>query len=176
MVRYSIIVVTLCIISACSCSKLLEDDMLTLERIPNNSNSLRLDGYYFSEFESDQPRFSIYFFYENGIALFGDNPYVSEIEEEEERMRSGDYYATIEDRKFKWGVYQIIGDEIKIERWYPSDRPYKTFLERGEIINDTTFRITTFSKPDGSGAEVRDELYQFKALTPKPDSTNTFIE
>lgn len=161
---------------SCSCSKIIEDDMLTLTREINTSNSLRLDGYYFSEFESDEPRLSIYFLYKNGIALYGDNPYLSDIEEEEEKIRNGTYYELIRTRKFKWGVYRIQGNEIKIVRWYPSERPYSTFLETGRILNDTTFVITQFSEPDGTNIEARRETYRFKALSPKPDSTNMFIQ
>ena len=176
MVRYSIIIVTLCVISACSCSKVLEDDMLTLERIQNSSSSLRLDGYYFSEFESDQPNLRIYFLYKNGIILSGSSPSIVDLAAIEEEFRNGEYYNTIKDVKFQWGVYQIEGSEIKFERWYPGERPYEVFLRSGLILSDTTFRITTFSKPDGSDAEVRDELYKFKKFSPRPDSTNIFIE
>ena len=116
------------------------------------------------------------FFYKNGIVLYGGGEIQSEFSSLEERYRNGEFYESIKDSKIWWGVYQIEGNEIRFERWYPGHRPYNTFLNTGEILNDTTFRITNSSNSDGSDSQARDELYKFKAFSPKPDSTNVFID
>ncbi len=172
MVNFRLLISLLLILSSCNC----DDEELTLTRMDYVGNELRVDGYYYYEFESDVPRVAIYFLYKNGIVIDGGSPAVSQISEREQQYESGEYYDLIKSSKDNWGVFKVVGNEIDIERWYPGDPPLKVFLNTGEIINDTSFRITSFSNPDGSDPEARDELYRFKAFSPKPDSTNVFIE
>ncbi|MBW7845753.1 MAG: hypothetical protein H3C45_08955, partial [Bacteroidia bacterium] len=81
--------------------------------------------------------------------------------------------------KSNWGVFKIEGNFIQFERWYPSDPPLKAYVRAGTIINDTTFLITeSYRMQDGKKTEVktRNETYYFKQFSPKPDSTNTFVQ
>lgn len=79
--------------------------------------------------------------------------------------------------KIWWCVYKIIGDTgIQIECWYSTyEGPYKGAVRSGKILNNTTFHITESWRSDGSENRSKDEVYHFKALSPKPDSTNGFI-
>lgn len=177
MVKNKILILVSLILSACACSKIVgEDEMILLERVDNTSSALRLDGYYFNEIGSDNPTIITYFFYRNGIVLYGGGRTKSEFSSLEEEYRNGAFYEAIKESKTWWGVYQIEGNEIRFERWYPGHRPYSTFLNSGEVINDTTFLVTSSSESDGSEEVERDELFKFKQFSPKPDSTNTFID
>jgi len=49
------ILILIFLLGVCSCSKIFNDDTLTLGFESNTSNALSLEGYYFSEFESDEP-------------------------------------------------------------------------------------------------------------------------
>jgi hypothetical protein len=73
------------------------------------------------------------------------------------------------------GKLKIAGtDTIRFERWYPGDIPYRTTISEGKIINDSTFIITRSYK--GKHERERNEVYKFRAFSPKPDSTNRFIK
>ena len=177
MVKPAIISILILIISSCTLNKMFQDDeLISLERINNDSNALKLDGYYVMEIGTHNPTYIVYFLYRNGIILYGGGATQSEFQELMELYKNGDFYLSVKNGKTWWGVYQIDDNEIKFERWYPSERPYETFLRVGEIVNDSTFRITVASDSDGSNPTDKDELYQFKSFSSKPDSTNVFIQ
>lgn len=159
--------------SSCQC---YDDDELQLTRMDYASDELRTDGYNFSKFESSTPSIRVYFIYRNGIILYGRSPSLSSLSTLEARYRNGEFYNEIKDLKYHWGVFQVNGEEIDFERWYPSEPPVETFVRSGKILNDTTFLISKSSKPDGSEARDVNELYRFKKFSPKPDSTNVFIQ
>ena len=46
----------------------------------------------------------------------------------------------------------------------------------GEILNDTTLRLTSWRYNRYGNVENIDELYYFKAFNNKPDSTSSFIK
>jgi hypothetical protein len=164
-----------------SCKKidLFQDDELTLSRQDYTGNQLRIDGYYYFEYiNSSIDYVSILFLYKNGIILSGGASLLSELPDLEESYRNGTFYNHIKNIKFGWGVHQIEGSKIKFEQWYPSEKPYKTYVSEGAILNDTTFQITqSYRNQDGKRTEVdsKSEIYHFREFSPKPDSTNNFI-
>jgi hypothetical protein len=172
--KYLSLILSVCmILSACAG----DDDELTLERMEYTGNELRLDGYYYNEtLNFEGVIVSSYFLYSNGIIHYAGT-------QAEEKFWSTDYQQSLSiksesamNNKYHWGVFKIFDNEIEFERWYPSDPPLEVFVRSGTILNDTTFRITKSFKPDGSDQVERDELYKFKQFSPKPDSTNTFID
>ena len=59
------------ILSSSSCDRKMDeslDDKLSLERIDYNGKELRIDGYYFQNYVSDD-YIHIFFLYQNGIIL-----------------------------------------------------------------------------------------------------------
>ena len=81
-------------------------------------------------------------------------------------------------KKHDWGTFQINKDSIVFERWYPAEVS-KSYYRSGKILNDTTFVITeSYRLRNGKKKEWREknEVYHFKAFSPKPDSTNRFIK
>lgn len=99
------------------------------------------------------------------------------IDKEQEYM-NGSFKSFAKDIKYYWGRLIVEGSTIKFERWYPSSGgPLRVGVREGTILNDTTFHITeSYRLQDGEKQDVkeRDETYHFKALSPKPDSTNEF--
>ncbi len=164
-----------------SCRKtgLFQDDELSLSRQDYTGNQLKVDGYYSFNYTNEEDYVSIYFFYKNGVILSGGSGLQRELPEKEEGFRNGTFDNKANSIKFLWGVYQIEGSNIKFERWYPSEKPYRAYVNEGEILNDTTFRITqSYRTKNGKKTEVSEEneTYHFKAFSPKPDSTNAFIK
>jgi len=164
-----------------SCKKLglFQDDELSLSRQDYTGNQLRIDGYYFFEYTNSSIDYvSIYFFYKNGIILSGGSKLLSELPELEDSYRDGTFYNHVKSIKFLWGVYQIEGINLKFERWFPSEKPYRAYVREGVIFNDTTFIITQrYRNKNGKKTEVESEnlVLHFREFSPKPDSTNTFI-
>ena len=156
-----------------SCRKILlgQDDELSLQRQDYYGKELRLDGIYYHEIVGGEYRiYQRYALFRNGVIR--DLGGTKEIDDP--RIPSGSY-------KDEWGVFQINNNEIKFERWIPSAGGgiNPAYLSSGTIINDSTFQITQrYRNQNGQKTEVSAEyeIYHFKAFSPKPDSTNSFIK
>ncbi|MDR2916032.1 MAG: hypothetical protein LBV74_14605 [Tannerella sp.] len=155
------------------------DDRLTLEKVNYSGNKLRIDGYYYENFDSrNNPYISVFFLYENGIILYGSSFSVDQIIKQEERYRNGFHASNAAKFKYYWGVFQINGDKIKYEKWVPVEGPLFTVTYEGVILNDTTFVINkNYITKEGKKKEPGEIYweYHFKQFSPKPDSTNRFI-
>lgn len=89
----------------------------------------------------------------------------------------GSFYESNNDKKLYWGLFNINTTIIRIEKWYPSSGSgMPVYLHEGEIINDTTFRITRSVRQKTGEEKELNEIYHFKEFFPKPDSTNSFID
>lgn len=150
------------------------DDVLSIKRMPYTGSELRTGGYYYNEYIEGY--YTVYFFYQNGVVLYGSSFPINELSEQESQYKNGTHYKYAESFKYYWGVFQVEGDKIAFERWYPSQPPLKVLRRSGIILNDSTFQITKSMRTDGSNAKDINELYHFKAFSPKPDSVNKFIK
>ena len=175
--RNEIIFFLIITLSFCGCF-VSKDDLLSLDRAKIIKSQLKLNGYYYLKYhEGNDSHFSIYFLYKNGIVLYGGTPSFSQLEDTEEGFKTTEFYDFVTLRKYHWGVYEIEGNKIKIERWNPSKSPLKTFIHEGRILNDSTFHIDKFYWSNKKEEiKERDIKYHFKPFSPKPDSTNTFIK
>lgn len=170
-----ILIIMAVVFSSNSCDKdILADDELSLDRIPNTGNQLRIDGYYY--LMDDYGVNATYFFYQNGIIIHRGGWINSSLEELEMNFQTIDW-EEINNNKLKWGVFQVYGDEISFERWYPSSGgPLPAYIRSGEIQNDTTFIITKSIRSKTGEEKELHETYHFRQFSPKPDSTNNFIK
>jgi hypothetical protein len=171
--------ISLCLLFI-SCAKLdiLQDDELSLSRQNFTENQLKLEGYYYFNYTNEEDYVRIYFFYKNGIILSGGSSLLSELPELEKSYKDGTFYNHVKSIKFGWGVHQFDGSKIAFEGWY-GEKPYRVYRHEGVIINDTTFRtIQSYRIKNGKKTEAssKSETYHFKHFSPKPDSTNSFIE
>ncbi|HEB61516.1 MAG TPA: hypothetical protein ENI82_00035 [Bacteroidetes bacterium] len=158
-----------------SCS-VFKDGIISLNRKDFNGTNLKIDGYFYRNLKSDIPSINIYFFYRNGVALYGRATPISELTQVEETYISGEFDALSQKSKTGWGVFEIKGTRISFETWEPSSGgPVETVVRSGEILNDTTFVIEKFFNNYDGKTSVGNDTFYFHQFSPKPDSTNTFI-
>jgi hypothetical protein len=174
--KISITAISWVLLTSCACKKWIgEDDQLSIPKIPYNGTEIRINGYWYTSDRSMDKKMSVLFFYKNGIILnVGDGYDNTEI-----NFVDNLFLDRIKDNKTCWGVFKIAEKDIFFERWYFAAGGKKTsFVNSGKILNDTTFHITeSYRMQGGNKTEVsaKDEVYHFKAFSPKPDSTNTFV-
>jgi hypothetical protein len=136
-------------------------------------NQLRTDGYYYGEPIANLSQVGLYYLYRNGILLLDAETLSNVI--------NGNVSSPILSGNIKtvWGVFAINGSSIEMETWIPSINGCEAVkLERGEILNDTTFVITRLERRGDGRLDSEDVrlIYRFRRLAPKPDSTNSFIQ
>jgi hypothetical protein len=157
------------IITFSSCKKLFPPEKLTIPLTPYTGNQLKIEGYFYSDSEPYKRTFILY---RNGVILGGDNVLSSEIAIRETEFKNGVYYSYAKDDRLSWGRFIITDNSIKFENWAPR-ADFPVIQSQGEILNDTTFHISSSRHADDAYTP-EDELYHFKKLSPKPDSTNSF--
>ncbi len=171
-IKYIFTLVLLISFSSCF---ILKDDNLTLDRNFYTGNDIRLDGYWWMNFESIEPSMSIYFFYENGIALYGRALKNRDLEVKEKEFSTESFKKLINKAKPGWGVFEINSNKITFETWVPGNGgPLTTVIRSGEIINHQTFVIT--SHMHKGKKSIENDTFYFKKFDLKPDSTNSFIK
>jgi len=155
---------------------ILKDDTLYLEREQYTGFDIRLDGYWWKNLESNVPRIETYFFYQNGVVLYGMAIQISKIHATEEEFKSVNFAQFVRKSKTGWGVFQVNANEIEFETWEPSSGGgLKTSVRSGVILNDTTFVITNLFSNYTKKNYPKNDTFHFKKLTPKPDSTNRWV-
>ena len=173
---FKFIVICWLILSTYGCRKILfPSEKLTIQPTPYTGNQLRIDGYYFTETVSGSdyaPSYQIYFLYRNGVIFGGDNALLSELSTREAEFMNGVYYADSKDVRYCWGRFIIVDNSIVYEKWYPGADSW-VYKSQGEILNDSTFHISS-SRHGEDEFSPENDLFHFKKLSPKPDSTNEF--
>lgn len=159
------------------CDALTGHDELTFDKRPYLGDELRMDGYFYHQYTAPAGRHSsgeitghdIYFFYRNGVVR-----YVGSLESLDSLTNEKFMDGTA---RYEWGLFQVDGDRIAFERWYPPSKTYTVAeIRSGRILNDTTFVITALQRSNGENLTQREETYHFRPFSPKPDSTNRFIK
>lgn len=174
---------------------------LTQERVIYDGKDINTNGYFYTFTKRDiggygnegKKVFDCFVLYQNGIyyniAHGGYDPNLSisdrllEIDENIKRNRVEREKEYISVRPY-WGVFVIEGSEIKIERWVTASGggTYPAQKLIGEILNDTTihFHTKVGAHPINANTKKKtveiDDTYHFRQFSPKPDSTNRFIE
>lgn len=145
------------------------------------NTNLRLDGYYVNKSNGRKGYGGNYpiFLYKNGIVLetySGSFSYDSEVQ-----AYLREYYANKKNldkiEMSQWGIVHISGSTISIEMRNASfEKTEKTMIEKGTIINDSTFEMTVLYNRKGEKVDTFNDVYKFKKFSPKPDSTNKYIK
>jgi hypothetical protein len=165
-------------IICCSCPSPV-DDNLSSTRTDYTGNQLRIDGYYYYEYTIDNEiHWEVYFLYRNGIIFRAYSYKKSDLLKMEEQFKTAEFNAQIKEHKNYWGLYLTNNNIIQFELWYPAnqDGSWPAAIKTGEIINDTTFHISSGMRSNGTEKAVFDETYHFKRFSPKPDSINNFVK
>jgi len=139
---------------------------LLIERVDYEGNDFRIDGYYYYfGVTDDESYFEVYFFYKNGVAYHSSTTGTNCLEIEN-HILSEYHLQSMNNVPYRWGVYKVQGTEIQYSGWSTSvGGPYPAFKREWEILNDSTLYSREF-----------DETWHFKEFSPKPDSTNRFID
>lgn len=163
-----------------SCDLLFEDDPLSIARQNYNGNQLRVDGYYYvGYYANSNYYFNTFFLYRNGTLLNTGAEESGDFIQFETRLQSFNSDFWKNGPKYYWGVFVIDSAEIKFEKWYCAEGVCSAYIRAGKIVNDTTFLITEKYKiVNGKKSKLREsnEIYHFKQYSPKPDSTNNYIQ
>ena len=163
-----IVIILAMLFNLLNCGK-EKDDKLNLVQQDFNGNLLRLDGFYYKEFENTNGGISFdrFALYQNGIIRYlGAASLLSN-----DNFHNGNH-------KGHWGLFEIENDNIKFEKWASAGGPFKAYISAGKILNDTTFIIKeSYRLFNGNKTEffALNDIYHFKQFSPKPDSTNNFI-
>jgi hypothetical protein len=138
----------------------------------NDSAALRLDGIYLHA--DSLGIVDMLYFYENGTVLSRGSIQSDRLESKLAQLEvsKDEKYKRM---KFLWGRYMIEGDNIKIEKWAPTDKPYRVYIKEGKIMNDSTFVIQGLYNHRGKKGRVIDERYEFRVMEGKPDSVNRWV-
>lgn len=149
-------------------------DNLSLSKVNYTGTEIRLDGYYY---QHNNNYTDIIFFYRNGAALFPGGVESSEKGMDDYISREFLNNFAYKEDQLSWGLFNIDGNVIKFENWFPTGWiGKKVYMSSGNILNDTTFVITTFKYSYGSDLESRNDIYHFRKFHPKPDSINNIIK
>jgi hypothetical protein len=145
----------------------------------NNSNALRTDGYYYYEGHDDfsDKANHLLVLYKNGVS-YGDintsRYYRSGIDLDTNKIGS------VRNSISLWGAYRILhDDQIEIQTWGPCAACSATMnIYLGDILSDTSFQLYSrrhYFNDTSFTEDKLDELYRFRPLKAKPDSTNDFV-
>lgn len=164
----------------CSCLSFFEDEKFTLTKTAYFGSELRIDGYYYKTYflkedTKDIEYIDIIFFYKNGIVLLAGCGEQLEIET---LFTNGEFYNHVKNNPSIWALYSIENDNIKIEALQPMGGiGAPMYIKEGKIINDTTFHLVReYASYNTKDTRELDETYHLKKFSPKPDSTNVYIQ
>ena len=154
-----------------------EDDVKLSTPKENYTGTLRTNGYYSLTISNDtEERRLNYILYRDGTLLYGGAPLVANLAAREMEYTNGAWHLSSTSEKTFWGVFQTTGSDILFDQWYIRDGGLlASYQTSGTILNDTTF-IMSSSTRDGLSGVLLEEVYHFKALASKPDSTNQFLD
>lgn len=169
---------------------------LSLQKEDFVGNNLKMNGYYYIFKDKEEGRklnekkYNTFFLYKNGI--YFDSNGLSSFSFTISRLDSLDLIVkknvenleNYEQLQYQWGVFDVIGSDIVIERWVTASGggTYPTRILKGVIKNDTTIHFHTLigAHPVNYKSKKKvleiDETYHFRQFSPKPDSTNNFIK
>lgn len=159
------------ILSSCFCSI---DEPLRNTREDYLNDNIRIDGFYYAYSEGQIRK--IYFLYRNGVyfSVAGDGQERTK-PEEVKTLLTEEHLKGHQTEKTLWGIFIIKGNDILFESWSQIHGDRYSVIESGDILNDTTFTIT--KRDDNlSGISSSNYTFHFYPYSPKPDSTNNFIE
>lgn len=158
----------------CKDSFICQDDQLSIAKRAYQGSQILTDGYFYGE-TSDNKYADLFWLYRNGVLL---SPGATEMD----RAISGNLNeypdSFLKNNKWPWGLYNIDGNIISIERWYPGRCGVETIYEEAEILNNESFRLYLREyKKDGKVVKSEDIDYIFKLFhqNNKPDSLNSFL-
>lgn len=180
IVQCWLLVLIALVFEACVKDSICYDVPLNLSRHDADSVQLKLNGFYygnsFQTFEGDT-KYNLVVLYSNGIVMSLGAASEGQLESQIELI-SANIHTISTSSKSTYGVFQIHGSEILLEKWRFGQCGHDVDLFEGEIVSDTVFKfnkLTTETETQVITEEI-DHTYIFHAYSPKPDSLNSFID
>ena len=177
---FHLFVTALIVFTACKKNDVCSDVMLDLTRQEVEADNLRLDGFYygnpFRTFEGES-KYNLVVLYANGIVINPGAASEGQLESQIELI-SANINTISTSSKSTYGVFQIHGSEILLEKWRPGQCGHYVDFYEGHIVSDTVFtfnKLTTRTKNQVVSEEVA-HTYVFHEYSTKPDSSNNYIE
>jgi hypothetical protein len=166
--------ILLAAISSCKPDPNSGDEPLCSSRSVNSGTALRLAGFFYFQSSLNPDRVSVYILNSNGT--LGNTSMGLPLSNAQSNFSSSSFLNYISDNKSYWGVYHIEGSNIYIDTWHASsngkDYGYRW---RGEILSDSSFKIISSSRCNGSEFSSENKIYYFYPLESKPDSVTSLI-
>ena len=159
------------------CGKLCKDMNLSFERRDYTGTELRVNGYYYSDSRPNGNSYLIYL-YRNGV-YYNAKSILTE-DAKNGKIPESIIENPISNSRASSGAFRIIGSGIEIEGWQPTLSCSKTMSQTGDILNDSTFRVTRIEYMRKNGkvdrVDTTSTIYHFHAADRKPDSTTNFVK
>lgn len=156
-------------------SSCCEETSISFEQSDYFGDELNLNGYYYSP-EIASNTSSTYFFYSNGVILYGFVISSLDTMVINQRFRDPEYTELFYDDNSltNWGLFEINDKDLKFEKWEPRECSHPVRRE-GEILNNESFVITKVIDDFTNRSETINDTFFFVPFNPKPDSTNMWI-
>jgi len=147
-----------------------------ISKVPNNSDAIRLDGYYYfaDSTRSPTPKVYIHFYYSDGTRLFWQSSdyEVGNLNQTLSRLEG---YLTTEVKSktvypnhYLWSAYELLEDQIILTSWYATENWKKSAVEESLIILNDTLLVDRSWEPN--------HFWQFRYFKHKPDSSSSPIK
>lgn len=174
-----VLIVVILIIQSCELILPCRDTDFSFLMEENNTNKLKLNGYYYSKILHNDTLVDIYLLNQNGVFSIPhcSSNFLTNVE-------TGNITIDIPELAYKykshWGIYKITDDSIEIQKWMPENNGC-VYVEafKGIILNDSTFAITKWYAFDRGGIygtiDTIYSIWKFHKYSPKPDSVVSFI-
>lgn len=169
-----ILIFSLVMIGVVSCTS---QKLVLMNNMSNHpTTKIRLDGYYVVyDNVGIKDKNRQFFLYENRIVSGGAYIRLDAFDKKSEEFYR--YVTPLKDDRSHWGLFTINQDEIKLEKWEPSNGGgMKTVISSGVVLNDTTFILTERFNHYSHKIDAIQDTFRFHHYYPKPDSTNRFIK
>ena len=171
-----ILAILLLVLSSCRNEEEIFLD-LDMPRRTYTGKELRTDGYYYSGYIHTNKMGTLMLF-RNGVCMFtyfdyryGDATHYIE----NDKWGNKSYMNEVRSKPDGIGVFSVLRNVLEFQIFF-SGSGRVTQNCTGEILNDTTLRLTSWRYNRYGHVENIDELYYFKAFNNKPDSTSSFIK
>ncbi|GAA4463605.1 hypothetical protein GCM10023093_12460 [Nemorincola caseinilytica] len=173
---YPLFILLLVVLASCEKLGLCHDAEYHMHKTPYTGTQLRTDGFYYGEPDTDYVgviRRTILVLYRNGVIMMPGSP----------KQDSMEHYLSQPGRKdvvYEWGLFAIDDTAISMENWMPAHGGCSPIgYTTGQILNDIAFVLTARETRRRKGKTERkeyNELYIFRPLADKPDSTNDILD
>jgi hypothetical protein len=125
-----LLALVLALFPSCKKLRLCKDGEFTFSRQEDNSNELKLSGYYYTVSEEYPKAASIMLLFRNGVSVNSFGATLDEVQDGIVDLSIGENFKNL---KSGWGIYKIENGSIEIQSWQTIQHPCKPIArEKGK--------------------------------------------